>query len=90
MNITIAVYTFHNNQVIIKNPFEIIKETEKCYFTKNARFLKNEIRNPILKSATTYPYIELVMVDANEATLREELSKWFSNKAFEVWSMKDV
>ena len=88
MNITIAVYIFHNNQVIIKNPFEIIKETDKCYFTKRARFLKDSIGKPILKSATTYPYIELVMVDANEETLREELSKWFTKKAFEVWSMK--
>lgn len=90
MNITMAVYSFHQNKVIIKVPFEIVKETNKCYFTKNARFLKEEIGSPILKSATTYPYIELVMVDANEETLRETLSKWFTHKAFEVWSMAET
>lgn len=88
MNITIAVYSFHHDEVIIKVPFEIVKETEKCYFTKDARYLKSQIGKPILKSTTSYPYVELVMVDANEAILRDELSRWFANKAFEVWSMK--
>lgn len=82
MNITIAVYTFHDNRVIIKVPFEITRETGKCYFIKHGnRFLKSEIGIPILKSATTYPYIELVMVDADEVALRNRLSRWFSDKA---------
>ena len=38
----------------------------------------------MLKSSTTYPYIELVMIDANEETLRAELSKWFMDKACEI------
>lgn len=88
MNITIGVYSFYSGKVIIKVPFEIIKETEKCYFTKGCRFLKEEIGKPILKSTTTYPYIELVMVDADEETLREGLSKWFSDVAYHVWKMK--
>lgn len=85
MNITSIVYAFHNNEVIVKVPFEIIRETEKCFFTKsNCRYLKNEIGKPILRSATQYPYIELVMVDANEEVLRERLSRWFADKAREV------
>ena len=88
MNITSIVYAFHNNKVIVKVPFEIIKETEKCFFTKNGgRYLKDEIGKPYLKSATQYPYIELVMVDANEETLRAGLSKWFTDKAYQVGSV---
>ena len=89
MNITSIVYTFHDNRVIVKVPFEIVKETDKCYFTKDGcRFLKWEIGEPFLKSKTTYPYIELVMVDADEVTLRDGLSKWFTDKAYEVWKTK--
>lgn len=89
MNITSIVYTFHNNEVIVKVPFEIVKETEKCFFTKSGcRYLKSEIGKLFLRSATTYPYIELVMIDADEETLREELSKWFTDKAYEVWKIK--
>lgn len=84
MNITIILYDFYNNSTIVKVPFEIIKETEKCFFTKCARYLKSEIGVPILKSATSYPYIELIMIDADEKTMREELSKWFIDKSYEV------
>ena len=84
MNITIIIYTFHSNKVIVKVPFEIVRETEKCFFTEHGRYLQSKIGEPVLKSATTYPYVELVMVDADEKTLREELSKWFANKAHEI------
>jgi hypothetical protein len=84
MNITSIVYAFHGNQVIVKVPFEIIKETEKCFFTKHGRYLKSEINVPMLRSSTAYPYIELVMVDTDEQTLRAELSKWFTNKAHQI------
>ena len=75
MNITTAIYSFHYNEVFVKVPFEIVRD------------LKSEINKPILKSATTYPYVELVMVDADEGTLREKLSEWFTNKAYEIWKM---
>ena len=89
MNITSIVYAFHNNEVIVKAPFEIVKETEKCFFTKNGcRYLKDGIGKPYLKSATLYPYIELVMVDANEEALRDGLSKWFTDKACQVWKIR--
>lgn len=84
MNITIIIYTFHSNKVIVKVPFEIVRETEKCFFTEHSRYLKSEIGEPVLRSATAYPYVELVMVDADEKTLREELSKWFANKANKI------
>ena len=82
MNITSIFYTFHNNKVIVKVPFEIVKETEKCFWIDGGyRYLKSEIGEPILRSATTYPYVELMMIDADEKALREELSKWFTDKA---------
>ena len=90
MNITSIVYAFHNNEVIVKVPFEIVRETGKCYFTKSGcRYLKCEIGKPYLKSATTYPYIELVMVDADEGALRDGLSKWFTDKARQVGKIKE-
>lgn len=85
MNITIATYSFYDNKVTIKKPFEIIRETEKCYYINNGyRYLKSEIGKPILRSTTSYPYIDLVMVDTDEEKLREVLSTWFSDKAMEV------
>lgn len=90
MNITSIVYAFHNNEVFVKAPFEIVKETEKCFFTKNGcRYLKDEIGKPYLKSATQYPYVELVMVDANEEILRTGLSKWFTDKARQIGKIKE-
>lgn len=93
MNISIAIYSFDEDKVYIKTPYKIVKETECCYFTdvKNGkghhRYLKSEIGKPVLKSTKSYPYIVLVMVDADEKILREELSKWFSEKAFRIWRM---
>jgi hypothetical protein len=84
VNITSAIYSFSMNKVIVKSPFEIQKETEKCYFTKESRYLKSEIGTPILKSPTIYPYIELVMIDTDEDTLRQYLAQWFFNKANEI------
>lgn len=84
MNITIAIYSFSTNKIIIKVPFEIQRETEKCYFTKERRYLKSEVNRPILKSPTTYPYIELVMIDADENTLKRYLAQWFIDKANEI------
>jgi hypothetical protein len=76
--------------VIVKTPFRIEKETKKCFYTEHGyKYLKYEIGKPFLKSSTQYPYIELVMVDANEDTLREELSKWFTDKAYQVWKMEN-
>lgn len=87
MNITSAIYLFHGNRVVIKKPFEIIQETDKCYFVDGRRYLKSEIGKPILKSTTSYPYIELVMIDADERKLRAVLSEWFNDMAFRVWNM---
>ena len=82
MDITSIYYTFHNNKVIVKVPFKIIRETEKCYFIEGGyRYLKENIGKPLLKSVTQYPYIELIMVDADEETLRKEMSKWFTDTA---------
>ena len=89
MNITIAVYSFHLNKVIIKTPFKIERETDKCYFTKDSRYLKADIGKPMIKYPTSYPYIELVMIDADEETLRDELSKWFTDKACEIWKIRE-
>ena len=90
MNITTIVYTFHNNEVIVKVPFEITRETTKCYFTKSGyRYLKDKIGKPYLKSAAYYPYLELVMVDADEEILRDELSKWFMKRAHQLWKVAE-
>jgi hypothetical protein len=89
MNITIGLYHFYYNEVIIKMPFEIERETEKCYFTKGSRYYKSDIGKPVLRYASSYPYIEVVMVDADEEALREKLGQWFTDKAYEVWKIRE-
>ena len=84
MNITIGVYLFHANKVVIKRPFPIVKETEKCYYTEQSRYLKANIGEPILKSVQVYPYIEVIMIDADEIDLKEKLGEWFARKACEI------
>lgn len=87
MNITSIYYTFHNRKVILR-VYNIVKETENCFFTKNGRYFKSEIGEPVLKSRTAYPYIELVMVDADLETLKTTLSKWFTDEAHFVRNVK--
>ena len=85
MYINSIVYLFGTREVIVRKPSKIVRETAKCFFTEDGyRWVKSEIGVPRLKSPTHYTYIELAMVDADEKILREELSKWFSTKAYEV------
>ena len=85
MNITGVLYVVQNNSVMLWKPQKVIKETDKCYFTESGRrYLKSEIGKPALFSPTEYSYVKLVMIDADEITLRTELSKWFSERAKEI------
>jgi hypothetical protein len=68
----------------VKAPFKIVRETDKCFFTKHGRCLKSKIGHPTFMSTTAYPYVELVMIDASEETLREKLSQWFTDKAEQI------
>ena len=89
MKISRIYYSFHNDQVIVKAPFEveIIKETEKSYITNKGNFVKKDIGVVKHLSKTSYPYLELTMIDADEKELRYELSRWFDEKALRVWRM---
>lgn len=82
-------YDFYSGNVIIKDSFEIVKETDKCYFTENKRYLKSDLNIPILRSSSQYPYIELTMRDATEEMLRNKLAEWFTRQAILIWG-KDV
>ena len=84
MNITTAIYSFHYNKVILKTHLEIKKETDNYYCTTGRKYLKAQIDQPILRHNSKYPYVELVMIDADEHTLKNELSKWFVDKANRV------
>lgn len=82
MNITVAYYLlFGLRHIVVKPPFRIVKETKRCYFTSDGRYLKSELGEPRLKSSTQYPYIEVAMVDASEEELIDKLSLWFSREA---------
>lgn len=88
MNITIAYYYFNNNRVSFLTK-KIEKETDKCYFADRRRYSKDEIGIPLIKYISNYPYIELVMIDANKEDLRDGLAKWFNDKAYQVWKVRD-
>lgn len=89
MNITTAYYSFYYNKVYIDKPCEVERETNKCYFTKNGRYLKSDIGNPVLRYPTSYPYIEIIMIDANESILRRELGRWFIDMANKINGVVD-
>lgn len=90
MNIITIIYNFDYQMVVIHGPYEITKETEKCYFFKdefsNRKILKSEIGQIRERSAYggSPPYLQLSMIDINEKALRENLSKWFADKAHKV------
>lgn len=87
MNITIAYYYFNDNHVAFSTK-KVEKETDKCYFADKRRYSKDEIGKPLIKYVSSYPYIELVMIDANENDLRDGLAKWFNDKAYQVWRVR--
>lgn len=93
MNITSIFYDFDSNKITISEPYEITKETEKCYFYErkygNGRILKNEVGKVLNRSAYggNSSYLQLTMIDADERKLREELSKWFTKEAYRVCKM---
>lgn len=87
MEISTILYDFNKRKVILVKPSEVIKETEKCYFTEKRRILKSDIGVTRLLSTTMYPYLELMMVDADEGKLREVMAKWFTDMAFDIWKM---
>ncbi len=89
-NITTILYYISDNKVVVKVPFAIVRETPNYYYTAHGRYLKSEMGIPFKKSASSYPYIELNMVDADEQTLRRELSKWFEKRAKEISPRKIV
>ena len=91
MNITNIFYEFDSNKVTVENPYEVIKETEKCYFYKHefgtGRILKDEVGKVLKRRAYggNSSYLQLTMIDTDERKLREELSKWFTEEAYRVW-----
>lgn len=87
MNITIAIYDFKSGSIYVKRPFEVIKETSKCYYTEHSRYRKDEMDKPILKSETAYPYIQITMLDASIEVLVAKLSKWFEEMAQSILTM---
>ena len=91
MNIKLIICSLVNYRVSIKT-FEVIRETEKCYFAKlgsmknEAMFLKDELNKVRHMSITSYPYLALTMADATEEELRRKLQNWFITKAKEIWA----
>lgn len=89
MNITIGRYGLYNNVIYIEEPFEVKKETEKYYWsgmTKSGaaagnRILKEEIGIVKHLSRTSYPYLEVAMIDATEQEVKERLASWFRRTA---------
>ena len=93
MTIAEICYFFYNDSVTIKKPREITKETAKYYYIKGDgytdRYLKSEIGEIIVRRGVETPYVELAMIDSSEEELRDILSKWFQDKAYRIWSMRE-
>ena len=103
MDISIITYDFDRSKVAVRGPYEIVKETDKCYFYtytekylghtyhKQRKILKDRIGKIIHRKAYggTPPYLELSMIDVNERVLREKFSGWFTDEAYKVIEQKD-
>lgn len=76
---------FDDNFVTIMCPYKkpIVKETEKCFFVKDTggRYLKSEMGKPILKYASSYPYISVYMVDATPEDILTRIAEWHRARA---------
>ena len=85
MNITMATYDFNGYGLCIKEPFEIVRETEKCYFAMTKygehRFLKNDIGVLKHNMSDNCPHLKIIMINATKEELKEKLAEWFEQKA---------
>lgn len=85
MYITMATYDFNGYGLCIKDRFEIVRETEKCYFAKTGRgehrFLKSDIGELKHNVSDYCPHLKLILIDATEEELREKIAQWFDKQA---------
>lgn len=85
MYITRAWYLFNYDTMGFDSPEPIVKETVKCYHTswllKIKTYRKSDIGKVILRYPSNYPFLEIIMIDADEQTLRKKLREWFEHKA---------
>lgn len=86
MNITVASYHFNGHGLLVQS-FEVVRETEKCYFTKNEyfsrghRFLKEEMGKIRYIIDKYDPRIQVDMADASKEDAMDKLSEWFTKQA---------
>lgn len=74
-------YSFWSDRLWISEPWEVIKETETCYYIGDTYgFFKSEIDKPIARYRTNDPYIVLAMIDTDEETMRKVMTKWFQER----------
>lgn len=90
MNIIIARYKLAYDSLCFLEPIPVKRETEKCYWSREdccgTRVLKSEIGVVKHKDVTTYPYLEVKMIDATEEELRDKIAEWFTERANEIKS----
>lgn len=76
-----AYYSFKYDMLVYETPRLIIKETEKTYVTETGRYLKKDESRAIDKTLSNFPEITVFMVDAPQKALKNEIIKWFEEKA---------
>ena len=85
MNITMATYDFNGYGLCLKDPFEIVRETEKCYFAMTKygehRFLKSDIGKFKHIKSDNCPYLKIIMIDATREELKNIIAEWFEKEA---------
>lgn len=92
MNITMATYDFNGYGLCIKEPFEIVKETEKCYFAMTKygkhRFLKSDIGVLKHNTANYCPHLKIIMIDATKDELTNIFAECFEKEANRLRKIK--
>lgn len=85
-----ASYFIHDHILVIGEAEQVLKETNCFYNTMRHRYAKEILGKAQLKSRTSYPYVEVAVLDGTEEDARRLLREWFENRGNLILEMKKL
>ena len=74
-----VLYVIHSHILLMEESEPVIKETNCFYKTKRHQYRKEDLGKAQLKSGTSYPYVDVAILDGTEEDARRLLKDWFEN-----------
>ena len=86
--IVMAIYKFSGYGMDIEE-YSIVSETEKSYVVDKVGYTKGRIPKDEVGMVTHHtsdfcPYVRVFLLNATKNEVKEELAKWFENKANDI------